>query len=231
MTELLRESVSIALMASPQDRSALPRLAHELRDAIIAGRYAPGERLSEHAVAEAFGVSRNTLRESFQVLAEQGLITRVPNRGVSVAAPTMADVIDIYRARRILEVGALADASPLHPAFPDMQAAVASARDAEHERDWAAVGTANMQFHSALVRFSDSPRIISAFENIVAELRLAFLRLNDAERLHQPFMGRNEVIVASIDSGSREEAVTVLTDYLADSERVMLSTYTRLGLS
>ena len=182
----------------PPDRAAMPKVAHELREAITAGQYAPGERLSEIAVAESFGVSRNTLRESFQALAEQRLVTRIPNRGVSVASPEMADVIDIYRMRRILELGTLASGSRLHPAYADMTSAVKDARVAEEAGDWPAVGTENMHFHSALVRFSDSPRVVSTFENVAAEMRLAFLRLNDPERLHQPFMGRNEVILAAI---------------------------------
>lgn len=215
----------------PPDRAAMPKVAHQLREAITAGQYAPGERLSEIAVAESFGVSRNTLRESFQALAEQRLVTRIPNRGVSVASPEMADVIDIYRMRRILELGALASGSRLHPAYADMTAAVKDARVAEEAGDWPAVGTENMHFHSALVRFSDSPRVVSAFENVAAEMRLAFLRLNDPERLHQPFMGRNEVILAAIEADDLAAASAALTDYLADSERLLLSTYSRLGLS
>lgn len=218
-------------MNSPTDRSALPKLAHELRDAITAGRYAPGERLSEAAVAESFGVSRNTLRESFQALAEQRLITRIPNRGVSVAAPEMGDVVDIYRVRRTIELGALEHATRLHPAFAHMQQAVADARRAEAAGDWPAVGTENMRFHSALATFSDSPRLISTFENVVAEMRLAFLRLNDPEGLHQPFVGRNSGVLEAVEASDVAGASDQLAQYLADSERLLLSTYTRLGLS
>lgn len=212
------------------ERTTLPRVAHELREAIAAGQYSPGERLSEIAVADSFGVSRNTLRESFQALAEQRLLVRVPNRGVSVASPKVADVIDIYRMRRILELGALQTASALHPAFATMREAVTDARTAERTSDWSTVGTDNMRFHSALARFSDSPRLISAFENVVAEMRLAFLRLNDPEGLHRPFMGRNEVILAAIEADDLPAASTALANYLADSERLLLSTYSRLGL-
>ncbi|MFD2757923.1 GntR family transcriptional regulator [Gulosibacter faecalis] len=211
-------------------QDARPKLALRLREAIIAGRYAPGERLSEQAISDELGVSRNTLRESFQVLVEQRLITRIPHRGVSVAAPTMADVIDIYRARRVMEIAALASANPLHPALAEMRDAVTDARGAEANGEWAVVGTANMRFHSALVRLSDSPRVTAAFENVLAELRLAFLRLNDAERLHHPFIGRNDAIIAAIDASDVGRATEELERYLDDSQRLLLSTYTRLGL-
>ena len=82
-------------------------LADALRQQIIDGAFAPGSRLSESALAEHFGVARNTLREAFRALSEQGLLEHVPHRGVSVASPSIADVIDIYRARRVIECTAL----------------------------------------------------------------------------------------------------------------------------
>ena len=53
-------------------------LTNALRRRIIDGEFAPGTRLSEISLAEQLGVSRNTLREAFRVLAEQGLIEHVP---------------------------------------------------------------------------------------------------------------------------------------------------------
>ncbi|MDR2999486.1 MAG: winged helix-turn-helix domain-containing protein, partial [Microbacterium sp.] len=55
-------------------------LADALRQRIIDGEFAPGSRLSESALAERLDVSRNTLREAFRVLAEQGLIEHVPHQ-------------------------------------------------------------------------------------------------------------------------------------------------------
>ena len=60
-------------------------LVNRLTDRLIAGELRPGERLSETALAKEFDVSRNTLREAFRVLGEQGLVTHIPHRGVSVA--------------------------------------------------------------------------------------------------------------------------------------------------
>ncbi|MPS75778.1 MAG: GntR family transcriptional regulator, partial [Microbacterium sp.] len=105
-------------------------LADVLRQLIIDGDVAPGSRLSESALAERFDVSRNTLREAFRVLAEQGLVEHVPHRGVSVASPSIADVIDIYRARRIIECTALRQSEPEHPAVQRMREAVAAAEAA-----------------------------------------------------------------------------------------------------
>lgn len=204
-------------------------LAGDLRRRIIAGEFAPGERLSEAALAARLDVSRNTLREAFRALAQHGLVEHVPNRGVSVASPTTADVVDIYRARRQIECGVLRDASPLHPGVAAMRQEVERAEAAVEEGDWATVGTANMAFHRALVSLSDSPRLERAHEQLSAELRLAFLAIADFESLHRPFVTRNRVVLDALVDEGPEAAAAELERYLTESERRILGAYARLG--
>ena len=64
-----------------------------LRQMIVAGELAPGQRISEREIGEQLdGVSRTPLREAFKVLAAEGLVTISPNRGASVTALSMAEV-------------------------------------------------------------------------------------------------------------------------------------------
>ncbi|SJM58435.1 GntR family transcriptional regulator [Agrococcus casei] len=204
-------------------------LASALRDQIIQGVYAPGQKLSEQTLARDLDTSRNTLREAFRVLSEQGLVDHVPNRGVSVAAPATADVVDIYRARRTIEGGVLAGASPLHPGVDRMREAVERARSAADESDWAVVGTANMAFHAAIVLLADSARLQKVHGQLLAELRLAFLALGDAHGLHAPFLSRNARILELMVGDGPKAAADELERYLIDSERAVLGAYARLG--
>ena len=91
------------------------RSADAIRELIVTGRLDPGQRLSEQAVSESLDVSRNTLREAFRILVHEGLLVRRPNAGVAVARPTLADIVDIYRVRRLIEVPVLAAGHPAHP--------------------------------------------------------------------------------------------------------------------
>ena len=64
-----------------------------LRQMIVAGELAPGQRISEREIGEQLdGISRTPLREAFKVLAAEGLVTISPNRGASVTALSMAEV-------------------------------------------------------------------------------------------------------------------------------------------
>lgn len=147
-------------------------LVNRLTDRLIAGELRPGERLSETALAKEFDVSRNTLREAFRVLGEQGLVTHIPHRGVSVASPSTADVVDIYRVRHHVECSVLEHAPRNHPNAVQMEAAVEAAERFAAEENWLEVGTANMAFHNAVVSLSDSRRLMQSFSNVLAELQI-----------------------------------------------------------
>ncbi|PRH87808.1 GntR family transcriptional regulator [Labrys okinawensis] len=203
------------------------RVAEQLRRKITQGEFAPGQRLSEQALSDDLAISRNTLREVFRVLTKDGLLRHVPNRGVFVAVPSIASIIDIYRVRRLIECQALAQAYPRHPAKKRMREAFEEALRYRAAEDWPGVGTANMAFHMAVVELADSERLNLLFAQVLAELRLAFGMLQDAEFLHAPFVDRNLAILELAEAGQFDRAAAMLGDYLIHSERLVLAVYAR----
>src|SRR6187549_1964350 len=83
--------------------STVDRVAAELRRAVFDGELESGTPLREVAIAASLGVSRPTVREALTLLVAEGLATREPNRGVSVASPEAASVRDVCAARLVLE--------------------------------------------------------------------------------------------------------------------------------
>lgn len=75
-----------------------------LREAIVEGELAPGERLSEAEIARRLGVSRTPVREALGALEREGLVTTVPRLGAFVRTITEADVDEIYVVREALDV-------------------------------------------------------------------------------------------------------------------------------
>ncbi|WP_448953715.1 GntR family transcriptional regulator [Labrys neptuniae] len=203
------------------------RVAEQLRRKITQGEFAPGQRLSEQALSDDLEISRNTLREVFRVLTKDGLLRHLPNRGVFVAVPSIASIIDIYRVRRLIECQALAQAYPRHPAKKRMREALETALRLRETGDWPGVGTANMAFHMAVVELADSERLNQLFAQVLAELRLAFGMLQDAEFLHAPFVDRNLTILETTEAGAFDKAAALLGDYLIHSERLVLAVYAR----
>ena len=217
----------VELDEADDSNSRADQAAEKLRRLLIAGDLVPGQRLSEAAVSESLGISRNTLREAFRMLTHERLLVHKPHSGVFVAVPSLASIIDIYRVRRMIECQALRSAPALHPASRRMLRAVKSAQASRDAGAWLAVGTANMEFHSAIVGLADSDHLDRLYANISAELRLAFGMLDDAEYLHRPYVERNGAVLELYLAGDSAEAATVLDDYLLQSERTIVAAYAR----
>ncbi|MEU8243839.1 GntR family transcriptional regulator [Actinoplanes missouriensis] len=75
----------------------------ELRTAILAGEYMPGERLVEAQLIERFGVSRFNIRLALQDLSGEGLVEIQRNRGAQVRKISLAETIEITQVRMVLE--------------------------------------------------------------------------------------------------------------------------------
>lgn len=72
----------------PERRDVYERLADELRDGIISGRYKPGDRLpSTLELMAKTGVANLTVRGAYRVLVEEGLVEPIPKRGFYVRRP------------------------------------------------------------------------------------------------------------------------------------------------
>ncbi len=205
------------------------RIAKQIRDLLAAGAFPPGQRLSEANLSAELEVSRNTLREAFRLLTAEGLLRHEANRGVFVATPTMASLIDIYRVRRTIECKALEQAFPAHHAVARMRAAVEEAAACRKKTDWQGVGSANMRFHAAIVALADSERLSAFHGEIAAELRLGFGLIENAELLHAPYVDMNAEILALVEAGRIAAAVSALEDYLLRSERAVLAAFSRVN--
>ncbi|WP_280548022.1 MULTISPECIES: GntR family transcriptional regulator [unclassified Halomonas] len=90
-------------MSKIQQRSLYLDVADRVRELIERGDLAPGERISEKQLCERFGVSRTPLREALKVLASEGLVELLPNRGARVVRLTLKMVKDTYDLMGALE--------------------------------------------------------------------------------------------------------------------------------
>lgn len=76
--------------------------AEQVRNAIIAGHFKPGDRLVEQQLTEMLNVSRHPVREALRLLAREGFVEIKRNKGASVSAVDADSVIDVYNIRMAL---------------------------------------------------------------------------------------------------------------------------------
>ena len=84
-------------------RTLPAQVATLIRERILCGELAPGERILETELAAEFGVSRNTLRSALATLDFEGLLDRTQYKSTHVARPTARDVYETYTLRNALE--------------------------------------------------------------------------------------------------------------------------------
>jgi DNA-binding GntR family transcriptional regulator len=78
-------------------------VAEGLRNKILAGEMAPGQRLVEADLVEMFNVRRGSVRAAMDDLAAEGLIERIPNRGAKVRVVSLEEAVAILECRSVLE--------------------------------------------------------------------------------------------------------------------------------
>lgn len=85
-------------------RAAHTELAYDaLKERVASGAVLPGAWLREHAVATSLGLSRTPVREALRLLAAEGVVELVHNRGARVVDWTPDDIDEAYRLRALLE--------------------------------------------------------------------------------------------------------------------------------
>lgn len=213
--------------------STAERVADVLRTRIMEGLFPPGSRLPEEVIASGLAVSRNTVRESFRLLTHERLAVHELNRGVSVPVPSAADVVDLYRVRRVIETSAarmVAEAP--RSAIRVVRAAVESGRRAGAAGRWKDVATSDLEFHRAIANLAGSQRVDEIMRRTLAELRLLFHLMTDPERFHAPYIDRNDQIAQLLEQRDGPAAADELVAYLDAAETQILEAYkARAGIS
>jgi DNA-binding GntR family transcriptional regulator len=220
-----RGEATVAGEVRPKPQSIAEWAVAELRALIAEGEFAPGGRLVEDQVCERLGISRNTLREAFRLLAHERLLVQHYNRGVFVRELTTEDVADLFRVRRLVELAAVRGPMDRPDRLERVAAAMAEADDAQARQDWRALGTANLHFHRALAGLTGSARVDELMERILAELRLAFHVVGDPLAFHARYLERNRLILRLLEDGDGEAATTAIAEYLDEAEEEILNAY------
>ena len=140
-------------------------VAAVLRERVLSGEFAPGERLHQAPLSEALGVSRTPLREALSQLANQGLLVYEPNRGYEVRAFSIDEIVGAFDVRSRLE--GLACALAARRGLSEEALATLSACVAEGDRilakgvlvpeDLEPYRRMNVDFHETIIRGAANP--------------------------------------------------------------------------
>jgi len=153
----------------PLDRATLSHAATaRLRDMIVEGRIPAGSRLNERVLTEELQVSRTPLREAFKILAGEGLVELLPQRGAVVASLSIADIDATFEVMADLEAlaGELAAQRITEAELNEIRALQFDMLASHARRDLPGYFRANMQIHAKINAAAKNPVLTETFQRL-----------------------------------------------------------------
>lgn len=213
-------------METVQRGGLVDRVISALTGEIDSGTWAPGDRLPSVAeLADTLGVGRSTVREAVGALAHRGVLEVYQGRGTFVALPRddldalqlrRAAVLDVYEARRGLEVDAARLAALRRDA--DDLVAIAAASTLRHEAraqgsvsEWAA---ADLALHRAVFVATHNPVLTRLFEALAGAMVDAFEQQSVDPGSAIDCADEHDALVAAVVAQDPEAAMRATSSYL-----------------
>ncbi|MEU0938874.1 MULTISPECIES: GntR family transcriptional regulator [unclassified Embleya] len=165
-------------------------------EAVVAGRWAPGERIVERRVAVELGVSQAPVREALRELEQLGLVESEPNKGVRVRSFSEHDLREIYPVRAGLEETAARLALPRidDERLAALDRHVAALHAASADGDAGAQIRHGVAFHREIVAASGNALLRSVWEALGIEvwttlsIRVYRMDLQENAADHEPIV-------------------------------------------
>jgi DNA-binding GntR family transcriptional regulator len=155
-------------------------VAVRLRQRIVEGHLAPGAKLNERELSESLKVSRTPLREAIKMLAAEGLVELLHNRGAAVARLTEQDVADTFEVIAGLEgqSGELAAQRISEAELDEIRALHYEMLAAHTRKDLPTYYRINAQIHTLINAAARNPVLTQTWRTVNARLQALRFRSN-----------------------------------------------------
>ncbi|MET0314947.1 MAG: GntR family transcriptional regulator [Hansschlegelia sp.] len=193
-----------------------------IREAIVSGRFALGERLSDRALADELQISRTPVREALARLAQDDLVVVRPQSGTFVMSLDAADVRRICEMRAVLELGALRIAAARDPdvLVAAVSVPLSGGALAVEDEDLARAEAMDGAFHEALIAAADNALLTRAYRGIADQVGALRHRLpRELARMRAAVEQHRRIIDLAV-TGRLSEAETQLSTHVRIVERL-----------
>jgi DNA-binding GntR family transcriptional regulator len=210
--------MTIGMVEPIRRRSLHDELVGRLREMIIEGHLAPGEKLSEQALGDLFHVSRTPLREALKVLATEGLIDIRPNRGASVAALTIADLDEAFPIMGALEAlsGELACQNATDQQIERAQALHRQMVEKYQAGALSAYFRVNEKIHEVILEAAGNRTLEKMQHGLAGRVRRARYMANMSPARWEQAVGEHEEIIAAFAARDGKRLGQILKRHLAN---------------
>ena len=209
-------------MEKIQHRNLYREVADRVRELIEQGALTPGERISEKKLCEQFGVSRTPLREALKVMASEGLVELLPNRGARVTRLTVKKVPNTYDVMAALEglSGELACQNITEQEFSVIQQLHETMLDHYRKRELQPYFRVNQQIHERIIAAADNEVLEEMYSNLSQRVK----RVRYSKKMTDDFWRRavedHEVMIDALQKRDGLMLGRILREHLCNKLEV-----------
>ncbi|HJC50755.1 MAG TPA: GntR family transcriptional regulator [Candidatus Anaerostipes avistercoris] len=195
-----------------------------LRQAIITGEFAPGERLMEIALANRLGVSRTPVREAIRKLELEGLVVMIPRKGAEVAKITEKDLRDVLEVRSSLEelAAELATERMNEEIKEKLEKALDDFKKAIDSEDNAAIADSDVEFHDIIFEATGNARLIQIISNLREQMYRYRLEYVKDTEYHTVLLNEHRELVKAMLEGKKDEARKIMKKHIDNQEMTVI---------
>jgi DNA-binding GntR family transcriptional regulator len=200
------------------------QVAARLRTWLIEGRIAPGAKLNERVLAEQLRVSRTPLREAIKLLAQEGLVDLLPNRGAVAVRLTEADIVHTFEVLAGIEAlaGELAAQRIGDAALRELRAKHHEMLAAFERRDLSGYYRLNAAIHAGINDAAANPVLADTYRRINARVQAMRFSTNQDETKWRVAVQEHTEMMEALDRRDGAALSRVLTDHLRHKRDTVL---------
>jgi len=201
------------------------QVAARLRTMLVEGHIAPGAKLNERALCEQLRVSRTPLREAIKLLAAEGLVDLLPNRGAVAVKLTEADVLDTFEVLAMLEgmSGELAAKRITEEALAEVRALHYEMLACFARHDLSGYYRLNARIHSAINDAAGNPVLSATYRSINARVQSLRFRTNQDDAKWKHAVEEHEQMIAALTARDAAAMRKVLVSHLMRKRDTVLA--------
>ncbi|MGN6549340.1 MAG: GntR family transcriptional regulator [Pararhizobium sp.] len=211
--------MSIAGMA-PMESLNRPALAVEvtdrLRNLIMEGELKPGDKIPEKTLTERFGVSRTPVREAVKVLAAEGLVVLIQNRGAVVSVLTLAEMEEVFPVLAALE-GAAGELACRNAANTEI-ATIRQLNEAMHAAfaagDRPTYFEINQRIHAAILAAARNPTLTHQHQLVARRAARARYQANLTPERWRQAVGEHDAMLAALEARDAKALGTIMREHM-----------------
>src|ERR1700712_2475539 len=200
-------------------------VVEHLQKLIIEGVLAPGVKLNEREVCERLGISRTPLREAMKVLASEGLIDIIPNRGAFVSKMNETEIWETFEVMSGLEAlsGELA-AERISPAeLADIKALHAEMLTCRAQHDLPGYYSRNQAIHNKINEAARNSVLRQIYLSVNRRLLALRFKSNFQEAKWERAVKEHEEMIQTLEARDGRRLAAILRQHLLDKRDAVMA--------